>query len=186
MAEPKKTAKATKKTVKKAVQKTTKKAVKKTEKKTVKKAVKKTVKTAVKKPVETTAKAAPAAAKKAVRKADALQEDRAMAIEAARIARDRNCRDVVVLDLSGISPATYFYVIATGTSDRQSRTVADEISKMAKDRGHKRFGIAGYEHGQWILLDFVTVVIHIFDADHRDYYNLEMLWGDAKKLTIDE
>jgi len=179
MAEPRKTAKkATTKTVKKAVKKTTKKAVKKTEKK----AVKKTVKKAVKK----TTKATETAPKKTVKKVDPLQEDRAFAIEAARIARDRNCSDVVVLDLSKISPATYFYVIATGTSDRQSRTVADEISKMAKERGHRRFGIAGYEHGQWILLDFVSVVVHIFDADHRDYYNLEMLWGDARKLTVDE
>lgn len=179
MAEPKKTAKkAVKKTVKKAVKKTTKKAVKKTENKAVKKTAKKTVKK--------TATAAKTTTKKAVQKVDPLQEDRAFAIEAAKIARDRNCRDVVVLDLSKISPATYFYVIATGTSDRQSRTVADEISKMAKERGHKRFGIAGYEHGQWILLDFVSVVIHIFDAEHRDYYNLEMLWGDAKQLTIDE
>jgi ribosome-associated protein len=175
MAEPKKT---TKKTAKKSVKKTTKKAVKKTEKKTVKKAAKKTVRK--------TAKTAKPATKKAVQKVDPLQEDRTLALEAARIARDRNCKDVVVLDLSKISPATYFYVIATGTSDRQSRTVADEISRMAKDRGHKRFGIAGYEHGQWILLDFVSVVVHIFDAEHRDYYNLEMLWGDAKQLSIDE
>jgi ribosome-associated protein len=183
MAEPKKTAKkATTKTVKKAVKKTTKKAVEKTEKKTVKKAVK----TAVKEPVETPPQAVKTVTKKTVRKVDPLQEDRALAIEAARIARDRNCKDVVVLDLSGISPATYFYVIATGTSDRQSRTVADEISKMAKDRRHRRFGIAGYEHGQWILLDFVTVVVHIFDTDHRDYYNLEMLWGDAKQIKFDE
>lgn len=155
--------------------KTTKKTTKKTVKKTAKKTVTKTVKKAVKKAV-----------KKVTAKVDPLKEDRMLAIEAARIARDRNCRDVVVLDLTGISPATYFYVIATGTSDRQSRTVADDISKMAKDRGHKRFGMAGYEFGQWILLDFVTVVVHIFDDKHRDYYNLELLWGDAKHLNIDE
>jgi ribosome-associated protein len=164
MAEPKKT---TKKTVKKTTAKATKKAVKKTEAKTVKKTVK-------------------AAAKKPVEKIDPLLEDRAFAVEAARIARDLHCRDVAVLDLSKISPATYFYVIATGTSNRQSRTVADEISALAKQRKLRRFGIAGYEHGQWILLDFVTVVVHIFDAEHRDYYNLEMLWGDAKQVAIDE
>lgn len=154
---------------------------------------KKTTKKKAKKAVKKVSQAAEKTAKKAVKKTsrktakvDLLKEDRVFAIEAARIARDRYCRDVVVLDLSGISPATYFYVIATGTSDRQSRTVADEISKLAKDRGHHRFGIAGYEHGQWILLDFVTVVVHIFDAKHRDYYNLEMLWGDAKQLPFEE
>ena len=115
-----------------------------------------------------------------------ITEDKELALTAARIARDRNCRDITVLDLTGISPATNFYVIATSTSDRQARTVADEISTEAKAEGHQRYGIAGYDHGRWILLDFVSVVVHIFNEDQRDYYNLEMLWGDAKKLTIDE
>lgn len=112
--------------------------------------------------------------------------DKELALAAARIARERNCTDVTVLDLTGISPATNFYVIATGTSDRQSRTVADEISDEAKQQGHQRFGIAGYDKGQWVLLDFVGVVVHIFDQQRRDYYNLDMLWGDAKKLKLDE
>jgi len=112
--------------------------------------------------------------------------DKQLALSAARIAQDRNCTDITILDLRGISPAANYFVIATGTSDRQSRTVADEISQEAKKQGHQRFGIAGYERGQWILLDFVTVVVHIFDAEHRNYYNLEMLWGDAKQLKIDK
>jgi len=113
-------------------------------------------------------------------------EDKELALTAAKIARERNCSDITVLDLTGISPATNYYVIATGTSDRQSRTVADEISLEAKKQGHKRFGVAGYDKGEWILLDFVSVVVHIFNEECRDYYNLEMLWGDAKELTIDE
>ena len=113
-------------------------------------------------------------------------DDKQLALTAAKIARDRNCTDITILDLTGISPATNFFVIATGTSDRQSRTVADEISVEAKQQGHQRFGIAGYDSGQWILLDFVSVVVHIFDKQHRDYYNLDMLWGDAKRLTIDK
>lgn len=113
-----------------------------------------------------------------------VSTDKELALTAARIARDRNCSNITVLDLTGISPATNYYVIATGTSDRQSRTVADEISVEAKQQGHQRFGIAGYDKGQWVLLDFVGVVVHIFDQQHRDYYNLDMLWGDAKKLTL--
>jgi len=113
-------------------------------------------------------------------------KDKQLALSAAKIAQDRHCKNISVLDLTGISPATNYYVIATGTSDRQSRTVADEISVEAKQQGHQRFGIAGYDQGQWILLDFVSVVVHIFDEQHRDYYNLDMLWGDAKKLTIDD
>jgi ribosome-associated protein len=110
---------------------------------------------------------------------------RAFALAAAQLAESRHCSDIVVLDLRGMSPATDYFVIATGTSDRQMRTVADEISQEARDRGMQRFGRAGYERGRWILLDFVDVVIHIFDRENREYYDLELLWGDAKKLIID-
>ncbi|MHC4346044.1 MAG: ribosome silencing factor, partial [Planctomycetota bacterium] len=73
--------------------------------------------------------------------------------------------------------------IATGTSDRQMRAVANEICDEARKQGLQRFGRAGYEQGRWILLDFVDVVIHIFDREYRQYYDLELLWGDADKLN---
>ena len=108
-----------------------------------------------------------------------------LALTAARLAAELRCSDIITLDLKGISPATDYFVIATGTSNRQMRTVADEICATAKKNGIQRFGRAGYEQGRWILLDFVDVVIHIFDAEYRDYYDLELLWGDAKRLNID-
>ena len=110
--------------------------------------------------------------------------DREFAVNAARLAAERRCRDIVVLDLKGKSPATDYFVIATGTSGQQMRTVTDEISDAAKEVGLKRFGRAGYEHGRWILLDFVDVVVHLFDSQYRDYYDLELLWGDAEKLKL--
>lgn len=106
------------------------------------------------------------------------------ALAAAKVALERHCSDVMVLDLKGISPATDYFVIATGTSDRQMRTVADEICVEARAQGLQRFGRAGYQQARWILLDFVDVVIHIFDAEYRDYYELELLWGDAKRLPV--
>lgn len=146
------------------------------------KAVKKTTKKAVKKTVKK------AATKKTVKKkvVHTIEEDRQFAVEAARIARDRNCSDITVLDLSGLSPATNYYVIATSTSGRQARTVADEVTAWGKKHNMPRFGLAGYDQGQWILLDFVDVVVHIFDVEHRGYYNLEMLWGDAKAVPFEE
>jgi ribosome-associated protein len=111
-------------------------------------------------------------------------EARRFALAAAELADGRHCSNIVVLDLQGMSPATDYFVIATGTSDRQMRTVADEICEAGKENGQQRFGRAGYEQARWILLDFVDVVIHIFDAEYRDYYDLELLWGDAKKLII--
>ena len=109
---------------------------------------------------------------------------KAFALAAAKLAAERHCTDIAVLDLSGTSPATDYFVIATGTSYRQMRTVADEISQAARERGLQRFGRAGYDQARWILLDYVDVVIHIFDAEYRDYYDLELLWGDAKRLKI--
>ena len=110
------------------------------------------------------------------------RQTKAFAIAVAKVADSRHCNDIVILDLRGISPATDYFVIATGTSDRQMRTVADEIRQTAKGSGIGLFGRAGYEQGRWILLDFIDVVIHIFDEQYRDYYDLELLWGDAKRI----
>ena len=111
---------------------------------------------------------------------------KALALTSAKLAAERHCTDIVVLDLRDISPATEYFVIATGTSNRQMRSVADDICQAAREQGQQRFGRAGYEQARWILLDFVDVVIHIFDAEYRDYYDLELLWGDAERLTIDD
>ncbi|HIJ67731.1 MAG TPA: ribosome silencing factor [Planctomycetes bacterium] len=111
--------------------------------------------------------------------------DRQFAVAAAKIAAERHCKDIEVLDLRGKSPVTNYFVIATGTSPRQGRTVADEISDYAKQTGFERFGQAGYEQGRWILMDYVEVVVHIFDDEYREYYDLEILWGDAKKVRFD-
>ncbi len=111
---------------------------------------------------------------------------KALALTVAKLAAERHCTDIVVLDLRDISPATDYFMIATGTSDRQMRSVADDICKAAREQGQQRFGRAGYDQGRWILLDFFDVVIHLFDAEYRDYYDLELLWGDAKRLTIDD
>lgn len=106
---------------------------------------------------------------------------RKLAIEAARIAQDSHCDDVVVLDLAKISPVTDYFVICTATSGRQMRGIADEIAKYGKSIGQPVWHIAGTETAQWILLDFVDVVVHLFDEEHRRYYDLELIWGAAPK-----
>jgi len=113
------------------------------------------------------------------------QKAKGFALEAAKVAVDRHCQDVLVLDLRDISPATDYFVIATGTSDRQMRTVCDDISDAARKQGFERFGRAGYEQAKWILLDFVDVVVHLFSRSYREYYDLELLWGDAQRIEIE-
>lgn len=109
-----------------------------------------------------------------------------LAAGVARVAAEQNCEDVVVLDLRGMSPVTDFFVIATGTSDRQIRAVADSIDEHAECQGHKRFGRSGQDLAQWLLLDYVDVVVHLFDAERRGYYDLELLWGDGRRVSWQE
>lgn len=89
---------------------------------------------------------------------------------------------MVVLDVRNLSPVTDFFVIATGTSARQMRSVAEEIEEMAAPKNHVAISRSGYESDTWILLDFVDVIVHIFNQDSRQYYDLDNLWGDAPRV----
>jgi len=106
-----------------------------------------------------------------------------LAVEAARVAHDNRAEDIVVLDLRGFSPITNYFVICTGTSDRQMRTVADHVCRRAEALGDRVWKTAGVESGTWIVLDFVDVVVHIFDSAHRSYYDLELIWGAAPRVA---
>jgi len=77
---------------------------------------------------------------------------------------------------------TDYFIIATGTSDRQIRSVADHLLQLTKEKGIKPIGVDGYEYAHWILLDFGGVVVHIFSPSYRQLYDLELLWGDAPKV----
>lgn len=103
-------------------------------------------------------------------------------VELAGIANDNKCENVVALDLRGISPVTDFVVIATGSSDRQIRSVADRAIEYGKKIGERPYGVAGYDAASWVLVDFVDVVFHVFADPYRQYYDLELLWGDAPRV----
>ena len=81
-----------------------------------------------------------------------------------------------------ISPVTDYFVIASGTSPRQMRTVCDQIEELASPKGYSVLTRSGYEGEQWMLYDFVDVIVHVFNDESRRYYDLENLWGDAKRV----
>jgi ribosome-associated protein len=112
----------------------------------------------------------------------AAEAAKQFAIEAARLAANTHCNNIAVLDVRGLSPITDFFVIATGTSARQMRSVADEIEEMGEPKNFTPIGRNGYEGESWILTDFVDVVIHIFNGEARGYYDLDGLWGDAPRV----
>ncbi|MCA9118848.1 MAG: ribosome silencing factor [Planctomycetales bacterium] len=108
-----------------------------------------------------------------------------LALAAARTASENRGRDITVLDLREVTPVFDFFVIATGTSRRQLHAMSEEIDhKLEDDLGDKRMGIEGYSDSRWILLDYGTVVIHLFDEETRSYYDIENLWTQAKEVDL--
>lgn len=104
---------------------------------------------------------------------------------AADLARDRKGRDVTVLDLRGLSSATDFFLIVTGTSDIHVRSVADHIMEALKKDGVRPDHVEGMQGGRWVLIDYIDFVVHVFHPAARDFYQLERLWGDAPARALE-
>ena len=92
---------------------------------------------------------------------------------------------VTILDLRTLTPITDFFVLATGTSKRHIRTIADEIDPAYEKLGEQRHGIEGYGESRWILLDYGDVVVHVSSQEVREFYDLERLWADASVVNWD-
>lgn len=108
-----------------------------------------------------------------------------LALAAARTADENRGQDIAVLDMRSITPVFDYFVIVTGNSRRQLHAISEEIDHCLEDElGDKRMGIEGYNESRWILLDYGTVVIHLFDAETRDFYALEQFWGAAEKVPL--
>jgi len=108
-----------------------------------------------------------------------------LALAAATSAAENRGRDIVVLDMRPLTPVFDYFVIATGTSRRQLHSMSEEIDhKLEDELGDQRLSIEGYRESRWIVLDYGSVVIHLFDAETRDYYALERLWSQAKMVDL--
>ena len=108
----------------------------------------------------------------------------AYAVTAAHIADQLRGQNIVVLDLTHITSIVDFFVIATGSSQRQMHAIADEVNRKLKhEDGNRRISIEGYRtEGNWILVDYGDVVLHVFTPDGRALYKLEQLWADAPQI----
>lgn len=111
-----------------------------------------------------------------------LSSARAFAIEAARLLADRHCTDVLVLDVHGLSQVSDFVIIGTGTSDRQMKSLADELGDLAVEHGEQVFRTNRDTGVTWVVIDFIDVVAHLFEPNQRAYYDLEQLWSDAPHI----
>jgi ribosome-associated protein len=106
--------------------------------------------------------------------------------EAIEAALDKKAQDAVVLELGEICSFTDYFLICTGTSTRHNQTIADHIEETLKRQGVRPLHIEGHTEGEWILLDYVDFVIHIFSARAREFYDLERLWRAGKRRDAHE
>ena len=105
---------------------------------------------------------------------------------ATELAADRKGVDMLVMDLRGISNATDFFFLVSGTSDMHARSIAEHIIEELKKEGVRPSHVEGLRSGRWVLIDYIDFVVHVFHPAAREFYQLERLWGDAPVQALEE
>ena len=106
------------------------------------------------------------------------------ALLCARAAIDKKAENVKVLDLSELSGFTDYFMICSGTSDRQVQAIGESVSNVMEVQGYSLLSAEGFQDGRWVLMDFGDVIVHVFLDALRDYYDLDNLWKDAPRAKI--
>lgn len=104
--------------------------------------------------------------------------------EAVQAAQDRKALDLDVLDLKGHCSFTDFFLICTGTSSRHMQAIADAVRERLQEAGVRPAHVEGYNQGEWILVDYLDFVVHIFSQRSRTFYGLERLWKSARRIPV--
>jgi len=112
------------------------------------------------------------------------KKNRELALLAAGVCDRFRAEEVCILDMRAVCNFTDYFVLATGASATQLRGVGHEVEKAMREQGQQLLAQDGREHGRWILLDYGDVVVHLFDASARDFYQLEALWSDAPQVRL--
>ena len=110
-----------------------------------------------------------------------IPESVKISVEASRM---KKAEDIVVLDLTGISSFTDFFIIMHGNSARQNVAIFEGIDEELKDRSIRPLSVEGKNNAEWILMDYGEFIVHIFSPNAREYYSLEKLWGDGIILSL--
>ncbi|HWQ53638.1 MAG TPA: ribosome silencing factor [Bryobacteraceae bacterium] len=103
---------------------------------------------------------------------------------AVRAAESKKATEIRVLDLTGITSFTDYFVICTGANSRQIQAISDEVEMRLKEAGDRPLSIEGYTQAEWVLADYGDFLVHIFTPNSRSYYDLERLWRNAKTVEI--
>lgn len=108
----------------------------------------------------------------------------AMVNIAVEAAEDKKAIDVTVLDISGVSIIADYFIICSGRSKTQVQAISERIQEKLEENGVRARRREGFREGNWVLLDYADVVVHVFLESERQFYNLERLWGDARVMVL--
>ena len=103
--------------------------------------------------------------------------------EVVAAAQDRKAIDLRVLDVDKVSDFTAFFLICSGSNERQVQAIAEAVDETLRRDKVRPVGVEGLQHGSWVLMDYGDLVVHVFDAEVRSYYALERLWADGSDVT---
>lgn len=113
-------------------------------------------------------------------------EAKRIAILAAQAALDKKASEIEILDVTGKVDYADFLVLMTGQSDRHVAAIADAVEEQLGKQGFHAISVEGLPRGQWVLIDFVDVIVHVFQEDSRSLYDLDGLWMDARRVRVNE
>lgn len=113
-------------------------------------------------------------------------DSRSRALECVRFALEKKAYDLVLMEVGGLTSIADFFLVCTGRSDTQVQAIASSIEGSLAQQGVRPLSIEGYAHGQWVVVDYGDIVVHIFNEPVREFYDLERLWAKAPRVTLPE
>ena len=113
-----------------------------------------------------------------------MDRSKEMAGLAVRALEDKKAADIKVLDIAAISTLADYFIIASGANRNQIQAMADNAEEILGRAGYHARGVEGYRNGNWILLDFGDIVIHLFDQENREFFSIDRLWRDGKEVDL--
>ena len=99
---------------------------------------------------------------------------------------DKKAEDITIIDISGVSVLADYFIIANGTNSNQVVAMADNVDEELHKAGHPAKQVEGYREGNWVLLDYGDIIVHVFDRENRLFYDLERIWRDGNVISLEE
>jgi ribosome-associated protein len=112
-----------------------------------------------------------------------LSNSKGITLQVCQAIAEKKGKQIVMIELAGVSLITDYFIVCSGNSRTQTQAIADNVEEKMKKAGFSLGRREGYAEGRWILLDYGVVIVHIFQEEDRQFYNLERLWGDAPKIN---